>query len=155
MEARSRRSKPRPKHFLVGTLSDPACVSRIQYYVPKDTEEIDELYCVIELGDALCGHEGLAHGGLLATILDDAFGALCFVSNKTTGFTANLSINYRKPVPLPSKLLIRTRVKDKVRRKRYMLGSIEDGEGKVFVEGSALFVVPRGAEKGNRGGSAI
>ena len=51
-------------------------------------------------GGALCGHPGVAHGGLLAALIDDACGAL-FIAGGRNGYTANLNVQYKAPVLLP------------------------------------------------------
>ena len=38
-----------------------------------------EATCVLHLGTNVCGHDGIVHGGLAATILDE--GLACVVSN--------------------------------------------------------------------------
>jgi len=50
-------------------------------------------------GGALCGHPGVAHGGLLAALIDDACGAL-FIAGGRSGYTAALNVNYKAPVVL-------------------------------------------------------
>lgn len=54
------------------------------------------MYGIWELGDKLCGHPGIIHGGCIASIFDQFFGMI-FVCNAGRGFTANLNINYLKP----------------------------------------------------------
>lgn len=35
-----------------------------------------ESYVFIHLGDEVCGHQGIVHGGLVATLLDECMGRL-------------------------------------------------------------------------------
>ena len=55
--------------------------------------------CDARLGTrAVCGHPTIIHGGALAAIFDDSFGALFFASRIGNGFTANLSVDYRQGI---------------------------------------------------------
>ncbi len=45
------------------------------------------------------GWEGIAHGGIVATILDEVMG-WALAAADAWGYTAKLSIAYRRPVPV-------------------------------------------------------
>ncbi len=103
------------------------------------------------LGGDLCGHPGLIHGGLLATMLDEGLARCCFaaIPNKV-GMTANLNINYRAPAPAGAFVVLRAKTTKVEGRKAWVEGFIEtlvtDGEKPiVLVEASALFIEPRQA----------
>jgi adenylylsulfate kinase len=100
------------------------------------------LVSISYLGTDLCGHPGIVHGGLLATLLDEGLARCCFAAlpNKV-GMTANLNINYRNPTPAGAFVVLRAKTVE---------GHIETlvGEGEkpvVLVEASALFIEPRQA----------
>lgn len=103
------------------------------------------------LGTDLCGHPGIVHGGMLATILDEGLARCCFAAlpNKI-GMTANLNINYRAPAPAGAFIVLRAKTTKVEGRKAWVEGHIETlvGEGEkpiVLVEASALFIEPRQA----------
>lgn len=103
------------------------------------------------LGPDLCGHPGVIHGGLLATILDEGLARCCFpaLPNKV-GMTANLNINYRKPAPAGAFVVLRAKTVKVEGRKAWVEGHIETltekGEDPVIlVEASALFIEPKQA----------
>lgn len=103
------------------------------------------------LGSSLCGHQGIVHGGLLATLLDEGLARACFpaLPNKI-GVTASLTINYKKPCPANSYVVLRAQTTKVEGRKAWVKGWIEllgDGteEGEHLVEAEALFIEPRGA----------
>lgn len=67
-----------------------------------------ELYAVLHIGRDLCGHGGTVHNGILATILDESLARCCFPAlPNRIGVTANLSIDYKVPIPADSYLLVR------------------------------------------------
>lgn len=98
------------------------------------------------LGSDLCGHPGVVHGGMLATILDEGFANCCSAAfpNKN-GMTAELSITYRSPVFSRNYVVLRVSVTKIDGRKIWVKGQIEtlvtEGEKPVLmVEASALFI---------------
>lgn len=103
------------------------------------------------LGADLCGHPGLVHGGMLATMLDEGLARCCFAAlpNKV-GMTANLNINYRAPAMAGTFVVLRATTTKVDGRKAWVEGHIETlpAEGEkpvVLVEASALFIEPRQA----------
>ena len=109
------------------------------------------LVSISYLGEDLCGHPGLVHGGLLATILDEGLARCCFAAlpNKI-GMTANLNINYRAPAPAGNFVVLRAVTTKVEGRKAWVEGRIETlvGEGEtpvVLAEATALFIEPRQA----------
>ena len=105
------------------------------------------------LGSALCGHPGVIHGGMLATLLDEGLARACFptLTNKI-GMTASLTITYLRPCPVESFLVLRAETTKVTGRKAWAKGWIElltnDGaDGQRLVEAEGLFVEPRDATK--------
>jgi acyl-coenzyme A thioesterase PaaI-like protein len=103
------------------------------------------------IGQALCGHPGIVHGGLLATLLDEGLARACFpaLPNKV-GVTASLKIDYRVPCPANSYLVLKAETTKVEGRKAWVKGWIElladdDGDGTKLVEAEALFIEPKGA----------
>ncbi|KAI1094190.1 Thioesterase/thiol ester dehydrase-isomerase [Rostrohypoxylon terebratum] len=109
------------------------------------------LVSISYLGDELCGHPGIIHGGLLATILDEGLARCCFAAlPHKIGMTANLNINYRAPAPAGSYIVLRATTTKVEGRKAWVEGRIETlvGEGEkplVLAEATALFVMPKQA----------
>ncbi len=109
------------------------------------------LVSISYLGGDLCGHPGLVHGGLLATLLDEGLARCCFAAlpNKV-GMTANLNINYRAPAQANSFVVLRAKTTKVEGRKAWVEGRIETlvAEGEkptLLVEATALFIEPRQA----------
>lgn len=87
------------------------------------------------------GSPGLAHGGVLATAMDEALGYLNWVIG-TPAVTARLEVDYRKPAPVGSLLVLEAEVVGIRGRKVYCRGSgrLERQDGPVAIEARALFV---------------
>lgn len=104
------------------------------------------------LGKALCGHPGIVHGGLLATLLDEGLARACFpaLPNKL-GVTASLKVDYKHPCPGNSYVVLKAETTKVEGRKAWVkgwieiLGDDEEGTGVKVVEAEALFIEPRHA----------
>jgi uncharacterized protein (TIGR00369 family) len=102
-----------------------------------------EIRAVFNVGRSLCGHRGIVHGGMTAALMDEVSGAATFSAAGGGHFTANLNINYLKPVIADRYLLVRGQAVKQEGRKIYVNISVEDGKGEVFARGTALFVKPK------------
>jgi len=107
------------------------------------------LVSISHLGTDVCGHPGIVHGGLLATMLDEGLARCCFAAlPHNVGVTAKLEINYRKPVHAGTYVVLRARTIRVEGRKAWVEGQLEtlatEGEEPVVLaQASALFVSPR------------
>lgn len=115
-------------------------------------DEGKKLVSLSHLGEDLCGHVGMIHGGLLATLLDEAMGRCCFgaLPNKIA-VTASLTVNYKSPAPANGFVLLTAEVVKSEGRKCWVNGKIQvlgEGEegGKILAEAEALFIEPRYAK---------
>jgi acyl-coenzyme A thioesterase PaaI-like protein len=95
----------------------------------------------LSVGDYHQGAPGLAHGGVIATAMDEAMGVL----NRLLAVpvvTVHLEIDYRRPVPVGTTLHIRTEIAGQVGRKVYTKGTahLDSLDGPVAVQAAALFL---------------
>ncbi|MBL7497797.1 PaaI family thioesterase [Frankia sp. CNm7] len=87
------------------------------------------------------GAPGLAHGGLLASAMDEILGQLGHITRMSC-VTARLETDFRRPVPVGSTLCLAARVDGVAGRKLYASGEGHLGapDGPVAVRARALFV---------------
>jgi len=107
--------------------------------------ESGETISVIWFGGAIAGWPGVTHGGVTATLMDESLGR-CAIRQfpDRTGVTANLELNYLKPVVTNSFYVIRAVPEQgATERKCWVSARLETLEGRVCVEAKALFVVPK------------
>lgn len=103
----------------------------------------------IRLGGGVCGHPGLLHGGLTAALLDEYIGWAAHMELSQHAFargapsmTANLNVDYRRPVPLNAEYRFECEVVRIVRQKKvYAEGRMLDSNGTVVAEATALYIV--------------
>ncbi|KAJ7684197.1 HotDog domain-containing protein [Mycena polygramma] len=101
----------------------------------------------IHVGRGLCGHDGIVHGGMLATLLDEALGrnAIINLADKV-GVTATLSLRYKAPTRADQFIVMKTELVEVKGRKALVKGRVEALDGTLLVEADALFVQPRYAK---------
>lgn len=115
------------------------------FYRPSTSDDdLGEVRIIAALGSGMDGHLHTAHGGVAATLIDEALGTLAGI-HKEPGvsiFTGYLHVNYKKPVPTPSVILIRARLNGKksAKRKIYVDATLESGDGVVYTSAESLFL---------------
>ena len=86
------------------------------------------------------GWEGIAHGGIVATILDEVM-AWALASQDAWGYTARMSIEFRRPVPIGTPIRGEGRVVERRRRLLTTAGRLVDPTtGEVFASAEGLYV---------------
>jgi thioesterase superfamily protein 4 len=65
------------------------------------------------------------------------------VSTDIPPATAKLTVNYRAPIKTPGIVLARATINKVDGRKVWIRATIEDGEGGVFADGEALYIIAR------------
>ncbi|KAJ3923200.1 HotDog domain-containing protein [Lentinula edodes] len=106
-----------------------------------------ESFVFIHVGRGLCGHDGIVHGGILATLLDETM-ARTAINNlpERIGVTATLNLNYRAPTKADQFIVIKTKLGEVKGRKANVVARVEDMKGTLLVEAAAMFVQPKYAK---------
>lgn len=112
------------------------------FWNQKDNNTVTVIY----LGRGIEGWPTVVHGGALATVIDENLGRVAIRHfPQKTGVTANLDINYRRPVYSDQFYSLHTSL-DRERstdRKAYVKTELRDITGVLCTEASGLFVVPK------------
>lgn len=102
--------------------------------------EPDHAWSELTLDTAFQGWEGIAHGGILATLLDEAM-AWATVSREMLSFTARMTIEYRKPVRVGVPIRVEGRIVEARRRLIRTEASIVDpATGHVLARAEGVYV---------------
>lgn len=107
----------------------------IQFYAASDGSIIGDVI----LQPDQEGPPLYAHGGISASLLDEAMGTSAWRAGYKV-VAANLNLNYRHPVPLGVEVHVRGHVESIEGRKVYTSGSIILPDGTVAVEATGLFI---------------
>jgi uncharacterized protein (TIGR00369 family) len=92
------------------------------------------------------GHPGFLHGGIIATLLDEAMSKAVRVLG-TPSMTRKMEVEYLRPVPSGAPLRIEGRVVRSEGRKHWAEAVIVDGEEIVLARGNGLFIEIQAKEK--------
>ena len=92
------------------------------------------------LGERYQGGGGNGHGGIIAVLLDEAMGKVCRF-REVRAVTAELSIEYLKPVNVQQEIIVEGRETEQKGRNIFMVGEIRDAAGTVLARGKARFVI--------------
>ncbi|KAK1050686.1 hypothetical protein LTR74_017001 [Friedmanniomyces endolithicus] len=116
------------------------------YTKPSDSDgNITEVSTLITIGDGMNGHPNILHGGIVASIIDEAMGILQSVNHERDhmtkvgkglahgesppqafgSFTATLHIKYLKPVHTPDSLLVTARYTKREGRKEWIHAEVK------------------------------
>ncbi|KAK9774932.1 putative Thioesterase domain-containing protein [Seiridium cardinale] len=126
-ELRPHMKIPEPfriNNFTAGTLRGPGRVPVPPIAFVEDGGK--SIVSITYLGEGLCGHPGIVHGGFLATMLDEGMARCSFgVLPHGVGMTASLNINYRAPAMTGSYVVLRAETTKVEGRKAEVMGRIE------------------------------
>lgn len=94
---------------------------------------------VFILAHRYTGPPKFAHGGIIATLLEEAMGKLNCVE-RVVAITAELSVEYLRPVPLGRKIIVEARPSETRGRDHWRTSTIRDSKGRVLSRGKARFI---------------
>ena len=102
-------------------------------------EDRDRFICRFRLGKRYTGPPGHCHGGIIATILDEAMGKVNKL-RQVVAVTAEITVNYLRPVPLNKPLRVESREVSVKGRRHVNMAEIRNKEGKVLARSRGLFI---------------
>jgi acyl-coenzyme A thioesterase PaaI-like protein len=92
------------------------------------------------IGANYAGGGGFAHGGIIAVVLDEAMGKLSRLTDEKA-VTAEMSIEYKRPIRIDQPLLVEGWEEEEKGRNRFRVAEIYDTGGNVLARGKGRFVV--------------
>jgi uncharacterized protein (TIGR00369 family) len=92
------------------------------------------------LGETYQGGGGMAHGGIIATLLDEAMGKVCRFRD-VHAVTAELNVQYLKPVKVDEEIVVQGYETDAKGRNLFLAAEIRNGAGEILAKGTGRFVV--------------
>ncbi|KAJ1081055.1 hypothetical protein NDU88_001239 [Pleurodeles waltl] len=96
---------------------------------------------LFQIGPYLEGPPSFMHGGCIATVIDVVTGT-CAVFTVGKVLTANLNINYRKPIPLGSVIVVEGKVEKIEGKKIFLSSQVRSADDTILHnEASALFIL--------------
>jgi uncharacterized protein (TIGR00369 family) len=93
----------------------------------------------LRLGKRFTGPPGHCHGGIIATILDEAMGKVNRLRD-VVAVTAQITVDYLKPVPLNRPLRVESREVSVRGRRHVNKGEILNEKGEVLARSRGVFI---------------
>lgn len=108
---------------------------RLKFFTAAD----GSIVCHPRLARRFAGPPGHAHGGIIATLLDEAMSK----ANRARGvvaMTRQMSVEYLRPVPLGARLTLKARHLNAHGRRHDCEAALENEAGQVLATATAVFV---------------
>lgn len=108
---------------------------RLKFFSDDD----HSITCHLRLAARFAGPPGHAHGGIIATLLDEAMSK----SNRARGIlamTRHLEVQYLRPVPLGVALTLTARHTGTTGRRNHTEAQLADASGQILATAKAVFV---------------
>ncbi len=103
-------------------------------------KELRQSFCRLTINESFQGWHSVVHGGVIASLLDEA----CIYAGRAladTLVTAELSVRYRKPVPVGQEITVKGQVLEQ-RRKILKVKSCLELNGEIYAEAEGrIFLV--------------
>jgi uncharacterized protein (TIGR00369 family) len=118
-----------------GCGDDNAAGLQLKFFVDEEQRVI----CRVRLSVRFQGPPGHAHGGIIATLLDEAMSK----ANRRRGIVAmtrHMSVDYRRPVPLESDLVLEGWSESDTGRKHRCSAEVRDESGTVLASSTGVFI---------------
>ena len=126
----------------------PAQQSQIaQGTVGKGDEQAGgEVLALMSLGDELCSHTNVLHGGINTTIVDEIGGELAGRTVKDHLMAVNFNVNLRKSVKTPGIIIVRAWMERPPEGRKVWVKCRIEQDGQTCIESENLYVkiAPRG-----------
>ena len=125
-----------PKNHCFACGKDNPEGMQLKFYIDEATRRT---ICEFELSQRYQGPPGHAHGGIIATILDEAMGKV----NKfrsVVALTKKMEIEYLRPVPLGKRLKVIGHEQEVAGRQHINVAEIRSDKGEVLARSTGTFI---------------
>jgi uncharacterized protein (TIGR00369 family) len=124
-------------NFCFGCGKDNLHGMRLRFFLDPERQRF---VCNVRLTRRYTGPPGHCHGGIIATILDEAMSKLSKLRDVIAA-TSQMKVDYLKPVPLGRPLRVESREIGKRGRRLSRIAEIFDEKGIVLARARGVFVI--------------
>jgi uncharacterized protein (TIGR00369 family) len=103
-------------------------------------EETGETVSRIKFADHFQGWQGVLHGGLISTVLDEVMFYANHQKTKKKSVTAELNVRFKKPARMEKEFTIKGKVVDIRKRLVFTEGSLVDSDNNVVATATGKFL---------------
>ncbi len=108
---------------------------RLEFLIAEDKSVV----CLLEVPERFEGPPGTVHGGIIATLLDEAM-SKAIRAQGVTAVTRQMEVEYLRPVHPVTPIRIEGRLLRNEGRKYWTAGRILNPRGRVLAESKGLFI---------------
>ena len=121
------RLEPNPTNKCFGCGGDNSSGMKLTFKQDNTNRKIVGRFV---LGERYQGGGGFAHGGIIATLLDEAMGKVCRF-REARAVTAELTIEYLKPISVEKEIVVEGHETEQKGRNLFMAGEIRNEAGEI------------------------
>ncbi|EQK97646.1 thioesterase family protein [Ophiocordyceps sinensis CO18] len=154
----SNPASERHDQFVGATLAKAPRALRHALYLfrPDDAEHLRDpcrpiarVAALFSIGEGLCGYEGVLHGGMAATMMDETLGSINELNKAlakadtlydASSVTAALNITFRRPIPVQGEVCVTAWVEGIRGRKTNMKCELTGPDGEVLALATSIWV---------------
>jgi uncharacterized protein (TIGR00369 family) len=103
----------------------------------------DGVVCLTTISGTFCGFDGMVHGGIISTLMDEAAAYALFARHGKLGVTREMSTRFLKPVSTGIELRVVGRVESFASSGAEVSMAIYDPKGELLAEGRSSWAFPR------------
>lgn len=107
----------------------------LEFLLAEDNSAV----CIATIPDTYEGPRGYLHGGIIATLLDEAM-SKSVRANGFVAMTRHMEVDYLQPVPSGAQIRLEGRVTHNEGRKHWAQAMIRDAKGSELARSKGLFV---------------
>ncbi len=112
---------------------------RLRFEIDKDRRTLRTTFVAREIFQ---GFDGVVHGGILSTLLDEAMAKLAYELGYG-GITAHLEVRFKRPAPILTPLLVYGEIVDVKPRLIKAVASIATQEGTILATAKSTLMRPK------------
>ncbi|MBI3406462.1 MAG: PaaI family thioesterase [Acidobacteria bacterium] len=132
-----KRLEPNPENHCFGCGGANSAGMKLTFVQDDEQKKITGRFRV---GEDFQGGTGFLHGGIIATLLDEAMGKVSRL-HEVTAVTAELKVQYLRPIRVNQEIIVEGFPVDRDGKQLYYKGEIRNTEGVVLAKGEGRFVV--------------
>ncbi|HEY5513296.1 MAG TPA: PaaI family thioesterase [Geomonas sp.] len=99
--------------------------------------------CFCTIPHSYCGFDGMVHGGIISTLMDEAAAYALFARHGKLGVTREMNTRFLKPIPTGAELRVEGRVAIFAPPTAEVSMAIYDAAGECLAEGRSFWSFPR------------
>jgi uncharacterized protein (TIGR00369 family) len=127
---------PAPQNYCFGCGQKNLYGMQLKFSYDQATRQVSAQF---RLSRRYSGPPGYAHGGIIATILDEVMAKLNRPT-QVTAVTARMRIDYLRPVPLQKRVSATARETRTNGRRRFRSAAILDEKGTILARATGVFI---------------